>query len=868
MDIGGWLRSLGLGHYEATFRESKIDLDVLPELTESDLGQLGVPLGDRKRLIKAVGGLVVGTNATKSGDARALPGVDTAERRQLTVMFCDLVGSTAISARLDPEDTRQVIRAYQDVCSGIIARYSGFVAKFMGDGVLAYFGFPRAHEDDAERAVRAGLEIAAAVAKLETRANEPLRTRIGIATGLVVVGELVGQGSAQEQVVVGDTPNLAARLQGLAEPGSMVIAASTRRLLGDLFDLRDLGRLEIKGFAEPVAAWAVEGVASTESRFEAARTARPSGFVGREAESAVLLKRQNQAWNGEGQIVLISGEAGIGKSRFAAWLAERVADGPHARLRYQCSPYHRDSALYPFIRQIERAAQITTDESSDKKLEKIEALLEIADRQASAVVPLFASLLSVPVGGRYPPLGLSPAQERRQTLSALLDQMEGLALQKPLLILFEDAHWADATSLEVLDLAVERVHRLPVLFLVTFRPEFEPPWLGLPNVTSLTLGRLNRGQVEMLVERVTDGRKLPPEVMAQIVAKTDGVPLFVEELTKTVQESGLLVEDGDCYRLNGPLPPFAIPTTLQDSLMARLDRLAPVKEIAQVGAAIGREFSFSLLREVVKRDDVALQSALAQLEDAELLFRTGTAPDASYSFKHALVQDTAYESLLKSSRQIIHQHIAEILRDKFPALAAAEPELVAHHLTHAGLNEPAIEWWGKAGDLALRRSAFKEAIAHFAKAVEMADEADTRQASSAVSSTERLRLQTAYGQALLWAHGHAAERTKSAFARARELASRVENAIDRFSAYYGLWVGSYTRGEIGPAREMAELFLREIEVQPSLPQACVGHRIFGTTCWYLGDFAGAHHHLEKALSLYDRAAHGDFANRFGQDIAV
>jgi class 3 adenylate cyclase len=692
MDIGAWLRGLGLGQYEGVFRENEVEADILPDLTEADLEKIGLPLGPRKRLLKAIAKL--GSTPPETTPPRSAS-ADAAERRQLTVMFGDLVGSTALSARLDPEDMRQVILAYQDACSGAVARYDGFVARFLGDGILAYFGFPRAHEDDAERAVHAGLEIAAVVAGLQTRARQPLAVRVGIATGLVVVGDLVGVGSAQEQAVVGDTPNLAARLQGLAEAGGVVVAASTRRLLGDRFRLRDLGKHVVKGLAEPVEAWAALGMSETESRFEAAQSARLTDFVGRDAEAEHLLALQRMAWAGQGQIVLISGEAGIGKSRISVWLAQQVAQVPHTRLRYHCSPYHRNSALYPFVQQFERAAGISPQENPQAKLDKLEKVLGLATDRTNEVAPLIASMLSIPLGSRYPALSLSPAQQRRETLSALLDQMEALAKKQPMLILVEDAHWADATSLEVWDLAVERVRRLSVLLLITFRPEFEAPWKGLPDVADIVLGRLDRIQAETLVEGVTGGRKLPAEVMAQIVAKTDGVPLFVEELTKNVLESGLLVEEADGFRLNGPLPPLAIPSTLQDSLMERLDRLAPVKQIAQIGAAIGREFSYALLHAVVGRSEATLRAALAQLEESKLLCRMGEPPAAHYTFKHSLVQDTAYESLLKSRRQTLHQRIAETLRDKFASIAEAEPELLAHHFTRGGLTEPAIEYWGK-----------------------------------------------------------------------------------------------------------------------------------------------------------------------------
>jgi predicted ATPase len=559
--------------------------------------------------------------------------------------------------------------------------------------------------------------------------------------------------------------------------------------------------------------------------------------------------------------VLVSGEPGLGKSRLAAALEERLCAQPHTRLRYQCSPYHRDSVLHPFVVQLTRAARLAPEDPPDVQLEKLEAIL--APAHIAETASLFASLLSIPTGERYPPLALSAAQQRRLTLAALLDQLEALARQKPVLMLFEDVHWADATSLEVLDLTVERVRALPVLMLITFRPEYEAPWTGLSHVTSIALDRFAPAEVETLAGHVA-GRPLPPEVMAQIIAKTDGVPLFVEELTKTVLESGLLVAGPPGWRLDGPLPPLAIPATLQDSLAARLDRLAPVKEIAQIGAVIGREFSYPLLRAVVGRDEPALRAALAQLEEAELLFRSGAPPDARYSFKHALVQGTAYETLLRSRRQILHCQIADALRGEFPAVAATEPELVAHHLTQAGLDEPAAEWWGKAGDQALRRSAFKEAASHLGKAIELADKL-TATAPRAVSASSRLRLQTSLGNALFWAKGYQAPETNAAFARARELASRVEDISERFSAYYGLFVGHLVRCESAPLREMAELFLLEATARPNCPEALIAHRNFGTTCLYFGDFAGAHDHYRKSTELYDQARHADFANRFGQD---
>ena len=570
MDIGGWLRGLGFGRYELIFIKNAIDTDVLLELTEADFEKLGIPLGDRKRLIKAIeawhasAGGTVSANEVGRGGPSGQVRPTTAERRHMTVMICDLVGSTALSTRLDPEDMCKVMDAYHAACARIVRAYDGFLAEFRGDGILAYFGYPRAHEDDAERTVRAALDIVAAVARLETRATQPLAVRIGIATGLVVVGDLSGEGALSEHAVVGDTPNIAARLQALVEPGMVVVAASTRRLLGELFRLRDLGEHQAKGIAEPVAAWTVEGLSASESRFEAARLAGRTDLVGREAEMSFLLERQRSAWKGEGQIVLISGEPGIGKSHLAEAFAERNLGAPHTRLRFQCSPYHTNSTLRPFIVQLERAAGFKADDTSEQRLEKLETALGLDSSRVQAVAPLFAALLSIPFGDRYQPLVLSPTQQRRQTLAALLDQFEANARQQPILFLFEDAHWADATSLELIDLTIERMRQMPVLGLFTFRPEFEPPWVGLPNVGTLKLLRLDQNDVEHMVTRLTGGRELPAEVMKQIVAKTDGNALFVEELTKAVLESGLLVSDADGYRLSGPLPPFAIPATLQD----------------------------------------------------------------------------------------------------------------------------------------------------------------------------------------------------------------------------------------------------------------------------------------------------------------
>jgi predicted ATPase/class 3 adenylate cyclase len=869
MDVGGWLRNLGLGQYESAFIENAIDTDVLPELTEGDLEKLGIPLGHRKRLIKAIKAMAGGSPSaliTSEVGEKApsnYPPMAAAERRHLTVMICDLVGSTALSARLDPEDMGAVIDAFQAACARITLAFDGFLADFRGDGILAYFGYPRAHENDAERTVRAGLEIAAAVARLKTRAEEPLSVRIGIATGLVVVG---GEGALREHTVIGDTPSLAARLQALAEPGTVVVAASTRRLLGDLFRLRDLGLHKVKGIVEPIAAWAVDGVSASESRFEAVRAAGLTKLIGREDELNFLLKRQRLAWKGEGQIVLISGEPGIGKSRLVAALEERTADEPHTPLRYQCSPYHTNSALYPFIVQLERAAGFKADDTTEQRLDKLEALLAIAAPRVQDTAPLFAALLSIPVGDRYPTLAPNPAQQRRRTFAALLHQFESLARQKPILLMFEDVHWADATSLELLDLTVKRMRRLPVLALFTFRPEFQPPWVDLPNVGALTLGRLDRSNVESMVTQVTHGRALPAEVMNQIVAKTDGNPLFVEELTKAVLEGDILIKDADGYRLDGPLPPLAIPATLQDSLMARLDRLAPVKEIAQVGAAIGREFSYSLMRELVRRDETALKHALAKLEQAELVFRRGEPPEAIYSFKHALVRDAAYESLLKSRRQQLHGQIARAMEKKFPDIVVSQPEIVAHHFTEAGLAEPAIDYWLKAGNLALSRSA-TAAVGHLKQGLKQVPNID----DPMLRNKWELLLQTSLGNALQATKGWSIDSAKHAYTRALQLCN--ESGLDEldehtFPAVFGLWTWNFLRAVLDEAQALAEHLLNTAENVNNSVYKVLAHEALGFTLFVRGKFATAHAELERSISMCEDSAAAAYLDLSAQDPRV
>jgi class 3 adenylate cyclase/predicted ATPase len=854
MDIAAWLRELGLERYQQVLRDNDVDAKVLPHLTAEDLKDIGVTsVGHRRRLLAAIEALraKAATPEPKEPSATAPPAAEPsreAERRQLTVMFVDLVGSTALSARLDPEDVGEVISRYQERCGEVVSRWDGHIAKYMGDGVLAYFGWPQAHEDDAERAVRAGLDLAQEVERLTTTDGVPLAARVGIATGLVMVGDLVGEGAAQEQRVIGETPNLAARLQGLAEPGSVVIAEGTRRLLGGLFDYVDLGRPELKGFAAPVRTWRVVGESVAESRFEALHGRQLTALIGREHEIGLLVDRWVRAKEGEGQVVLLSGEPGIGKSRIVRALRERLAGEPHTPLSHYCSPHHTNSALYPVMGLLERAAGFSRDDRADARLDKLESLLARGTEALGEAVPLVAALLGLETGERYPAPALSPQRQKQRTLEVLIDQVEGLAARQPVLAVYEDVHWIDPTTLEALDLLIERVQRLPVLVLITFRPEFSPPWTGHAHVMQLSLSRLTRRHGQALVAAVTGGKRLPDEVLDQILAKTDGVPLFVEELTKTVLESGLLTDAGDRYEVAGPLPPLAIPATLHDSLMARLDRLAPVKEIAQIGAVIGREFSHDLLAAVSPVPEDQLKDALDQLVAAELIFRRGTAPEAAYTFKHALVQEAAYNSLLKSRRQQLHAHIALVLEEQFPDVAANRPEVLAHHLTNAELTEQAVRYWHRAGQQAAERFAHREAVAHLKKGVEVLQKLP----DSSARDRQELDLQIALGSPLIVTKGYAAPEVEQAYLRAQKLSRRVGDAAQLFAATWGLWIGNLTRMQLESAQRLADELLSLSESQPDRAHFLQAYHAAWTTCLHLPRLSACAEHAGQGAALYDR----------------
>ena len=758
-------------------------------------------------------------------------------------MFSDLVGSTALSARMDPEDLREVISAYQKCVAETVQRFGGFVAKYMGDGVLIYFGYPQAHEDDAELAVRAGLEVIAAVSALKSPV--PQQTRVGIATGMVVVGDLIGSGEAQERGIVGETPNLAARLQGIAEPNMVVIADGTRQLIGDLFELQYLGSKDLKGIAGPVRGWAALRPSLVEGRFEALHASGLTALVGREEELELLLRRWSKAKSGEGQVVLLSGEAGIGKSRLTAALLERLAAEPRTRLRYFCSPQHTDSALYPIISQMERAAGFAHNDTAQAKHEKLDALLAQTSTPVQDAA-LFADMLSLSNNGRYPTLELAPQQRRQKTLEALTAQMEVLSRSNPVLMVFEDVHWIDATSLEALGRAVDRIRTLGVLLIVTHRPEFEPPWIGRPHVTALTVNRLGEREIAAMIERVTGNKPLPANIRRDIVERTDGIPLFVEEMTKAVLEAE---SEGAARQTASAVPPsaLAVPASLQASLMARLDRLGSAKDVAQIGAAIGREFSHALLRAVAGKPEAELASALDRLIAAGLLFQQGVPPHANYLFKHALVRDAAYGTLLREPRRALHARIAETLESQFTEIAENQPELLARHCTEAGRFEKAINYWLKAGEQAVARSAMPEAEALLRKGLMLV---------SHVTDSDRrkeheLDLQLALGLALSQTQGFHALAAGEAYSRARQLCDELKRPRKLLPILYGQWVNSFVAADLDRAEQFATEILNLGELADDVITRVVGYRVTGGTSLFRGDFPIARACLEQGLKLYD-----------------
>ena len=792
-----------------------------------------------------------------------------AERRQLTVMFCDLVGSTALSEQLDPEELREVVRLYQETCTRVIQRYDGYIAQHLGDGLLVYFGYPTAHENEAQRAVRAGIEIINTLRESPLQHRQlpnPIQVRIGIHTGVVVIGE-IGSSEKREMLALGETPNIAARVQGVAEPDTVVMSAVTQRLVHGLFECQDLRPQTLKGISTPMSVYRVIGESAARSRFEVAIGAGLTPLIGRGEELGLLQQRWTQAKEGAGQVVLLSGEAGIGKSRLVQILKEQgLAEGTTA-IEFRCSPYHQNSAFYPIIEHLQRLLQFQREDSPQVKLSKLQQMLAAYRFPQADTLPLLTTLLSLPHPESCPSLTLSPQKQKQKTQEALVAWIMEEAEKTAVYCAWEDLHWADPSTLEVLTLFLEQIPTTRVFSVLTCRPEFIPPWSARSYLTHLTLNRLGRSHVESMVEKVTGGKSLPSEVLQQIVNKTDGVPLFVEELTKTVLESGLVrEEDGRYVRAHDSalIPPLAIPSTLQDSLMARLDRLAPVREIAQIAAVLGREFSYELLRAASSMDEASLQKGLQQLVKAELIYQRGLPPQATYLFKHALIQDTAYQSLLKSKRQQLHRQIAQVLADRFPEIIETQPELLAYHYAEAGLKEQAIPRWQKAGQRASQRSANMEAISHLTKGLELLQTlADTPERAQ-----QELTLQLILGPALMTAKSISHPDVERTYSRARLLCQQIGETSQLFPALWGLRRFYSMRAEYKTAQELEGQLLRlaQSAQEPDLLLEAQFGR--GLTLFWLGEMVIARECFAQSITLYVPQQHHSHAFLYGSDPGV
>jgi class 3 adenylate cyclase len=851
MDVGGWLRGLGLGQYETNFRDNKIDADLLPRLTEDRLKDIGVSaLGDRLRLLDAITALadVKPPGAAPASPSKPAPARGhevSAERRPITVMFCDLVGSTSLAAKLDPEDWRNLVNAYLDEASAAVTVLGGHVLKKLGDGLMALFGYPQAQENDAERAVRAALAIQRALAEINAKNRgkgaPDLLARIGIESGPVVV-EATGE-------VFGDAPNVAARVQAAAEPGSVLVTMNVQRQVAGLFVAEEQGAREFKGVSEPVQLFRIVR-ASGAGRRGGARALTP--FVGREEELGVLARRWERARAGEGQLVLIVGEPGLDKSRLIEEFHKWLAETPHTWTEWSASQLLQNTPLHPVAEW--GRLRFGADAPAEQRFADLENTLRAIGLDPGEHTPLLAPLVDIPL----PPeraASFPPEELRRRQLAAMTALFLAGARSQPVILAFEDLHWADPTSLDLMRALAERGSQAPLLLLATARPEFRPLWSLRSHHSIVSLRPLDRAGVAQMVGELSARHALSREVVEGVTERTGGVPLFVEEVTRLLLERG---EQGGVQ---------AIPPTLQQSLAARLDRLGPAREVVQIGAVLGRDFAYRLLRDVAVLDEPALQASLDRLADADLLFVEGAPPNAGYRFKHALIQDAAYDSLLKSRRQALHRRAAELLRDD-PERAAAEPEVIAHHFTQGGLDDLAIEWWGKAGDQSLRRSAFQEAIAHLGKAIEMADKTvvvSPRRDEKVSASPQRMKLQSEYADAMRWAKGFAAEETKSAFDRAAELAAKTEDVSERFAALNGQWTLAQVRGELRKARELAAAFLGEADSAGRLMEVGVAHRGLAFMSFLAGDFVDARLHCEQALATCNPERNREARERSGED---
>ena len=860
MDIGAWLRGLGLGQYESAFRDSEIETDVLSELTETDLEKLGLPLGPRKRILKAIANLVDVDKAPEAANpARPMPAKDTAERRQLTVMFCDLVGSAAMSARLDPEDLSSVIGSFQKACASAVTAFGGSIAKYMGDGVLVYFGYPEAHEEDAERAVRAGLALLDAIAAMRLPLPVQPQVRVGIATGLVVVGELIGEGGAQERVAVGVTLNLAARIQAVASPDCLVVAELTRRLAGVAFEYEGLGPHELKGIPGAPLLWRVTGESATQGRFNTMTAKGLTPLVGRGEEIGLLRRRWDYAKEGDGQLVLLSAPAGFGKSRLTQSFREHLDDSSIACLQYFGSPFHMNSPFHPFIRQLERAAGMVRTDSAAQKLDKVESVLEGPAESRIEHVSLLAALMSIPFGERYPRLQITELVQKQRTMELLEEQLVLISRRAPVLVIFEDAHWIDPSSLELMNSAIRRMANLPVMMIVTHRPEFAPPWLDLGHSTVLKLNQLGRSQVIELIQKAAGGKTLPEAVIEQIAAKSQGVPLFIEEITRSILESGDLEESGDRYVLRRSIREFTIPSTLQDSLIARLDRLGSAKDVVLTASIIGREFSYELIEAVSSISQATLLADLGRLVQSDLLEQSNTPPHSRYIFKHALILDAASQSVLKARKRELHQRIAEVFTSLFPEVAANEPELLAHHYTEANVVDRALAFWRQAADRAVARLAYVEALGHVDRAMKLI----TTLPEGAERDEWELCFLVIEGPSRMALEGWDSPAAERLYEDARTVAERLGRPAEVFRSIWGLWMGAHSSGQHVRAHELyREIF--GLLGQTNDPEYVVqAHHAGGSQMVAEGVPRVALAHVDQLLTNYRMDVHGNLALFYG-----
>ncbi len=852
-DLRSWLATIGLEKYLDSFAANRIDADVLADLTEGDLEKLSIPLGDRKRLLKAIALLREQEAARKPApvskrehDESAAPSSDhRVERRQLTLMFVDLVGSTALSERLDLEEYRAVIKAHHERCTALLRTHNGFIAQFQGDGVLAYFGYPRAGEDDAERAVVSALEIVRAVGGMEAEPGVSLQARVGIASGLVAIGDLLGEGFAEKWTATGETPNLAARLQSLAAPGEVVVCDVTRQLLGNQFVCEDLGPRSLKGFSSPVQAWRVTDVRAAISRFESRQRGDPTLFVDREEEIELLQRRWRGAKADRGHTVLISGEPGIGKSRLAEVFCDQVRSEPHRRLRYQCLPNRTGSPFHPIISQLELAIGLAASDNSAAKLDKLERWVQRELPGAPEAVKVFAKLLSVPTDQRLGPLEMAPKEFKDTVFRLLSDLLAGLLDEAPVVLVFEDLQWIDPTSQELLDALIERIPGRRLFMICTCRTDYEPQWIGDAGVTYLNMRRLDGRQSAAVIDNISGGFELPPELEAEILSKTDGVPLFLEELTKAVLESGSLRRVGRAYRLDPHSDVLTVlPTSLLGSLLARLDRLPGAQNVAPFGAAIGRTFGYELLRKVVDLDEKELQSVLTRLLDAQLLSQRGHPPEAVYSFKHALVQDAAYETLPKGRRREVHRRIAATLVDSFPEVSATKPEIIANHFARSDAPAEALDYWRRAAILARQSSANVEAIALIKNA--LAANEHLTNAEDRVSNEIELREML---EVSLEVTNFGSMEIADNFLKLRKLREARGDKEELLSVLHGICGDHILGGRVTDARRLARKMLKVAKEKGDQVAAILGNRCLGLCDFLAGDFPGAISHFEKTISL-------------------